>query len=148
MFTFSRTRLFASISAALTVALAMILANGIPPDPLALVVGVGPMLVGAALAQWLMYPLFNRRAGGIGLVLDLALWLAVIGLAGAFAGTLVLPGAGTVLGPLVTLSLPVQSPLAALIYLCGAALCLWQMRRVDKTAPNPDRDPVPSGIGE
>ena len=136
MFTFSRTRLVASVIAALTVALAMILANGLPPDLASLVVGVGPMLVGAALAQWLLFPLFNRRAGGAGLALDLALWLGMVGLAGAVAGTLVLPGAGTVLGPLVTLSLPVQSPLAALIYLCGAALCLWLIRR-DRAASIP-----------
>ncbi|TGD67129.1 hypothetical protein EYC08_00155 [Tabrizicola sp. WMC-M-20] len=70
----------------------------------------------------------------MGLGLDVALWLALMGLAGLIAGTLVMPGAGTILGPLVTLSLPLQSPGAALVYGVGAALGLTLIRRSNPLA--------------
>ena len=129
MFTFSRSRLFASLIASVTLGLAMTLANGIPTDTGAFVRTLGPMLFGAGLAQWLLYPLFTRVTGQGGGVVDVVLWGAVIALAGLFAGTLILPGAGTVLGPMVTLSLPLQSPLAALIYALGATFGIRLIRR-------------------
>ncbi|WP_118151302.1 hypothetical protein [Pseudotabrizicola alkalilacus] len=129
MFTVSRTRLFATLIAATTLGLAMTLANGIPSDTGAFVRTLGPMLFGAGLAQWLLFPLFTRIAGGRGLLLDVILWIALIALAGFFAGTLIMPGAGTVLGPMVTLSLPLQSPLAAAIYAMGATLGITLIRR-------------------
>jgi len=129
MVTFSRSRMFATLIAAATLGLAMTLANGIPSDTVAFVRTLGPMLFGAALAQWLLFPLFTRIAGGRGLLLDVLLWIALMGLAGLFAGTLILPGAGTILGPMVTLSLPLQSPLAALIYAMGATLGITVIRR-------------------
>ncbi|MFN4154476.1 MAG: hypothetical protein ACK4HF_07465 [Paracoccaceae bacterium] len=135
MFTFSRTRLFATLIAAATLGLAMTLANGIPPDTGAFVRTLGPMLFGAGLAQWLLFPLFARVAGGRGLLLDAILWVALIALAGLFAGTLILPGAGTVLGPMVTLSLPLQSPIATLVYAFGACLGLTVIRRARTGTP-------------
>ncbi|MDR7124161.1 hypothetical protein [Pseudotabrizicola sp. 4114] len=131
MDTVSRSRLFATLIAAATLGLAMTLANGIPPDTWAFVRALGPMLFGAALAQWLLFPLFTRVAGGRGLLLDVLLWIALMGLAGLLAGTLIMPGAGTILGPMVTLSLslPLQSPLAALVYVMGAALGITLIRR-------------------
>ncbi|MDO9639326.1 MAG: hypothetical protein Q7J44_12375 [Pseudotabrizicola sp.] len=129
MFEMSRPRLIATLIAAATLGLAMVLANGIPPEPRALIRTVVPMILGAGLAQWLLFPLFTRREGAVGLALDVALWLGHIALAGLFAGTLVMPGAGTILGPMVTLSLPLQSPVAALVYALGAALGLRVIRR-------------------
>ncbi|NEX47993.1 hypothetical protein [Pseudotabrizicola algicola] len=135
MFSYSHSRLLAALVAAATLGLAMTLANGIPPEPGAFVRSLAPMLAGAALAQWLLFPLFARRAGGRGVALDAALWVALIALAGLFAGTLILPGAGTILGPMVTLSLPLQSPLAALVYLAGAAFGIRLMRRARAPVP-------------
>ena len=129
MFTLSRPRFFASLIAAVTLGLAMTLANGIPDETGAFVRTLGPMLFGAGLAQWLLFPLFTRLGGARGLALDMILWAALIALAGLFAGTLILPGAGTILGPMVTLSLPLQSPLAALVYAVGATLGLSVIRR-------------------
>ncbi|TGD43160.1 hypothetical protein EEB11_10010 [Pseudotabrizicola sediminis] len=134
MFRFSRSRLFATLIAAATLGLAMVLANGIPPETAAGVRALLPMIVGAGLAQWLLFPLFARREGAVGLGLDVALWLALMGFAGLIAGTLVMPGAGTILGPLVTLSLPLQSPGAALVYGVGAALGLTLIRRSNPPA--------------
>lgn len=129
MFTLSRPRFFATLIAAVTLGLAMTLANGIPDETGAFVRTLGPMLFGAGLAQWLLFPLFTRLGGARGLALDMILWAALIALAGLFAGTLILPGAGTILGPMVTLSLPLQSPLAALVYAVGATLGLSVIRR-------------------
>ncbi|MDO8885062.1 MAG: hypothetical protein U0934_18465 [Pseudotabrizicola sp.] len=129
MFTVSQVRIFATLVASATLGLAMTLANGIPPDTSAFVRTLLPMMFGAGLAQWLLFVQFARKPGMFGLGLDLALWLVLIALAGLFAGTLIMPGAGSVLGPMVTLSLPLQSPLAALIYALGAALGIGLMRR-------------------
>lgn len=134
MFTFSRPRLFATLIAAATLGLAMTLANGIPPETTAFARALLPMLVGAGLAQWLLYPLFARQGGGRGVALDVLLWAALIALAGLFAGTLILPGAGSILGPMVTLSLPLQSPLAAAIYALGAVLGIRLIRRAKAPA--------------
>lgn len=130
----SRHRLIATLIAAATLGLAMVLANGIPPRTADLLRALVPMIFGAGLAQWLLFPLFARREGAIGLALDTALWLAGIALAGMIAGTLVMPGAGTILGPMVTLSLPLQSPLAALVYALGAGLGLSLIRRAGSRA--------------
>lgn len=135
MFTVSRTRVLATLIAAATVGLAMLGANGIPVDATALLRAVLPLPVGAALAQWLLFPLFARYDGGKGVALDILLWGGLIGLSGVFAGTLILPGAGTLLGALVTLSLPMQSPLAAAVYAFGATLGLWLMRRAKMSGP-------------
>ena len=124
-----RTRLAASLIASATLGLAETLAYGISSETGAFVRTLVPMLFGAGLAQWLLFPLFTRQPGRRGLVLDVALWLALIALAGLFAGTIILPGAGTILGPMVTLSLPLQSPLAALIYGVGAASGIMLIRR-------------------
>lgn len=134
MFTFSRTRLFATLIAALTLGLAMTLANGVPPETTAFVRTLAPMVFGAGLAQWLLFPVFARLDGGKGLAVDIALWVALVALAGAFAGTLILPGAGTVLGPMVTLSLPLKSPVAALIYALGAAFGIGLIHRAKARA--------------
>jgi uncharacterized membrane protein YeaQ/YmgE (transglycosylase-associated protein family) len=136
MFTYSRARLFATLIASATLGVAMTLANGIPPETGAFARALLPMILGAALAQWLLFPLFARHGGGKGMALDVALWGALIALAGLFAGTLILPGAGTILGPLVTLSLPLQSPLAAVVYGLGAGLGLWLMRRAKAPGPH------------
>ncbi|TGD67130.1 hypothetical protein EYC08_00160 [Tabrizicola sp. WMC-M-20] len=61
MFRFSRSRLLATLIAAATLGLAMVLANGIPPETAAGVRALLPMIVGAGLAQWLLFPLFARR---------------------------------------------------------------------------------------
>ncbi|MFN4130060.1 MAG: hypothetical protein ACK4GC_09625 [Paracoccaceae bacterium] len=137
MFSYSHTRLFAALIASVTLGLAMTLANGIPPDTSAFARTLVPMLFGAGLAQWLMFPLFTRHSGGWGLVLDVILWVALVALAGFFAGTLILPGAGSILGPMVTLSLPVQSPIAALIYALGASFGIRLIRRDKARAPLP-----------
>ena len=113
----------------LTMAAAMTLANGVPPDLAAYLWGTLPMALGAGLAQWILFPLFARRPGRLGLAQDAALFVAVMALGGMLAGTAVIPGAGTLLGPLVTLSLPLQSPLAALVYLLGGALVIRACRR-------------------
>ncbi|WP_103335266.1 hypothetical protein [Pseudotabrizicola formosa] len=134
MFQMSRSRGLATLVAAASLGLAMVLANGMPPRPADVLWALVPMVFGAGLAQWLMFPLFARRAGAVGVALDLALWLAMIGLAGLVAGTLVLPGAGTILGPLVTLSLPFQAAGAALVYGVGAALGLTLIRRSKRPA--------------
>jgi hypothetical protein len=137
MMQFSKRRLFVTLLAAVTLGVAMIVANGIPPDATTLVRALGPMILGAAIAQWLLFPLFARRSGGLGIVLDVGLYAAQIAFAGGLAGTLVMPGAGTILGPMVTLSLPLQSPLAALVYALGAASAIWSIRRVP-TSGSPD----------
>jgi len=129
MFTYSHTRLFVTLVAAATIGLAMTLANGIPPDTAAFARSLLTMVFGAGLAQWLLFPLFARKSGIAGVALDVALWVALIALGGLFAGTLVMPGAGTILGPMVTLTLPLQTPLAALIYGVGAATGISLIRR-------------------
>lgn len=122
-------RLLSTLNAAVTVGLAALLPADLPPTGAELLGALAPLVAGAALSQWLLFPLFARRPAPVGVLVDVALWFAMIGLAGIFAGTLILPGPGTVLGPMMTLSLPIQSPLSALVYGLSAGLGLWLIRR-------------------
>jgi hypothetical protein len=125
----SQTRLLCALAAAVTTGAAVVLADGLPPDVPTFASAVVPMAFGAGLAQWLLFPLFARRPAPAGLLLDAALYVALIALAGLFAGTLVMPGAGTILGPILLLSVPLRAPLAALAFVAGAVFAIWSIRR-------------------
>ena len=138
----AKLRLLCALCAASMLGVAMTLANGIPPNAADAMRTLAPMILGAGLSQWLLFPLFARRSGAGGVALDVALFAGMIALAGGFAGTLVMPGAGTILGPMVTLSLPLQSPLAAVAYALGAVGLIRAIRRA-KSDPAGKSPPVP-----
>ncbi|MBN2630971.1 MAG: hypothetical protein JXR75_10585 [Rhodobacteraceae bacterium] len=103
-----------------TAGLAVFHDQGLPEDYWLFLKTLLPMVFGAGLSQWLLFPLFARKPGILGWMLDILTFALVVALAGLIAGTLLLPGPGTILGPMVALSLPASSPLAALIYAVGA----------------------------
>lgn len=97
-------------------------------DPL--VAGFGDLWVGLAAAigggaaSWLVFPWLARNSGWTEVVADLFKVGFAIGLAGAIAGTLLVPIIGTVTGIGQTLMLPIQYPKLALVYAFGAAAAL------------------------
>jgi hypothetical protein len=125
----ARLRLIASVVSAATAGVTAAVVAPLPDGWAVTLRSLLPILAAAGLAQWLLTPLFARRPGRIGLAQDAGLMLFVIALAGGLAGTLLLPGAGVLLGPLLALMLPLQSPLAALIYGMGALLIVRLLRR-------------------
>lgn len=85
--------------------------------------------LGAGLGVWLLFPLFGRRDGAAGMAIDLGLFLLALILGGALAGTLVQPGAFTVIGMVSALLLPASSALAAVLHGMALALALHLARR-------------------
>lgn len=85
--------------------------------------------LGAGLGLWLLFPRFGRRAGWAGMAIDLCLFLLALILGGALAGTLVQPGAFTVIGMVSALLLPASSALAAVFHGLALALVLNLSRR-------------------
>ncbi|MFN3845446.1 MAG: hypothetical protein ACK4RZ_06440 [Paracoccaceae bacterium] len=124
-----RARIIAPAIAAATAGLALVVGEGIPGDLAVFAKTLAPILFGAALSQWLLFPLFARKPGALGWMLDGLAFLSVIALSGLFAGTLLMPGIGAVLGPLVALSLPARSLLTALTYLAGATSVIALIRK-------------------
>ncbi|GEM_PF-4168193 len=132
MLTPATTRWIVTALTMATAGLAVFHNQGLPEDRWLFVKTLLPMLFGAGLSQWLLFPLFARKSGTLGWMLDILTFALVIGLAGLISGTLLMPGPGTVLGPLVALSLPASSPLTALIYAVGAVAVVVLARRAPR----------------
>ena len=80
--------------------------------------------IGGGAASWLVFPWLARNSGWAEVVADLFKVGFAIGLAGAIAGTLLVPIFGTVLGIGQTLILPIQYPKLAFVYAFGTAAAL------------------------
>ncbi|MFN7223261.1 MAG: hypothetical protein ACK4MS_04540 [Paracoccaceae bacterium] len=125
----AKARVTVMFITAATAGLALAVGDSVPNDLWFAAKTFGPILFGAALSQWLLFPLFSRRPGGLGWLLDGLAYVAVIALSGLLAGTLLMPGVGTVLGPIIALSFPTQSVPAALIYLTGSITVITLIRK-------------------
>lgn len=91
----------------------------------------GSLLMGfsAGLAVWILWPLIGRRPGKAGVAVDILLALAAIALGGAIGGTLIQPGAFTVIGAISALLLPAAHPAAATLHALALAATLFLARR-------------------
>ncbi len=129
MASIARTRIIVALITAATSGLALVLGEGIPADLQVFLRTFAPTLFGAALSHWLLFRFFGRKSGVLGWVLDALAYVMVIALSGLIVGNLLLPGVGTVLGPVLALALPARHPLAALAYLAGAAVTIALIRK-------------------
>ena len=83
----------------------------------------------AGLAIWILWPLFARKPGWTGIALDAVLIVAAIALGGAIGGTMLQPGAFTILGAISALLLPLAHFGSAALHVAAAAITIVFARR-------------------
>lgn len=83
----------------------------------------------AGLAVWILWPLTGRRPGKAGVATDILLALAAIALGGAIGGTLIQPGAFTVIGAISALLLPAAHLVAAALHALALAVTVFLARK-------------------
>ena len=95
----------------------------------------GSLLMGfsAGLAVWILWPLMGRRPGKAGIAADVLLTLGAIILGGAIGGTLIQPGAFTIIGAISALLLPLAHPVAASSHVIALIAILFLARRKAQT---------------
>jgi hypothetical protein len=93
------------------------------------------MGLGAGLAVWILWPLMGRRPGRTGIAADALLALGALILGGAIGGTLIQPGAFTIIGAISALMLPLAHPAAAACHAIALIAILFLARRKAQTPP-------------
>lgn len=84
--------------------------------------------VGGATASWFVFPWLGRDKGWWAWFDDLFRVGFAIGLAGAIAGTLMIPFVGTAMGIGFSLMMPILVPKVGLVYLMGAPAAIGLAR--------------------
>lgn len=89
-------------------------------DKISIVFCVGA-IISAASASFIFFPYLGRRVGLAGVFQDIGIVAVGVLVASVIAGSLILPGAGTILAPFIFCAAVIKSPLLGGIVVIGAA---------------------------